>query len=127
MGRKRMTKCILLLLAVLFSWTAEAKYTQTCKVKYRKNYGWSEYYQVDVNFLCGSELNKATRTYNYSSYMTYAVIFWDKNQATVIEISSYTGCGSTVTKSCITNNLSNLEGEDQKGRIWEICTGNFCY
>jgi len=122
-----MKKIILLFLVILLTWAAEAKYTQTCKVKYRKNYGWSEYYQVDVTFLSGSELNKATRTYNYETYSTYAVIFWGKDQASVIEVSSYTGCGSTVTKNCITNKIGNLEGEDQQGRTWEICTSNFCY
>jgi hypothetical protein len=104
-----------------------AKYTQTCKAKYKANYGWSQYYTVEVTFLSGSELNKATKSWDYSSYTTYAVIFWGDGEASVIEISSYTGCGSEVTQRCITNKFSNLEGEDQQGRGWEVCVKSTCY
>lgn len=44
----------------------------------------------------GTELNRATKSYDYESYSTYAIIFWDKDEASVIKISSYTGCGSEV-------------------------------
>jgi hypothetical protein len=104
-----------------------AKYTQTCKVKYKANYGWSDYYTVDVNFLSGYELNKATKSWDYSSYSTYAVVFWGDGEASVIELSSYTGCGREVTQRCITNKYSNLEGEDQQGRGWEVCAKSRCY
>jgi len=76
--------------------------------------------------LSGSELNKATRTINYSNFSTYAVIFWDKDEASVIKISSFTNCGSVVTQKCIVNSFSNLDGEDQKGRGWQICTKTYC-
>ncbi|MBT7826143.1 MAG: hypothetical protein HN600_06070 [Bacteroidetes bacterium] len=123
-----MKKIILILLVILvYTASVNAKYTQTCKVKYKKNYGWSDYYTVNVIFMSGMELNKATRTYNYESYSTYATIFWGKDEASVIKLSSYTGCGSEVTKSCIDNKVMNLEGEDQDGRDWEICTKSYCF
>jgi len=110
----------------LFS-TAQAKYTHTCKVKYKKNYGWSEYYTVDVTFMSGTELNKETSSFDYDGFSTYAIIFWGKDEASVIKISSFTGCGTEVKQSCFTNKVSNLEGEDQQGRGWEVCTKNYCY
>lgn len=106
---------------------ADAKYTHTCGVRYKKNFGWSDYYTVDVTFMSGSELNKATKSYNYSSYSTYGIVFWNRDEATIIKISSFTGCGREVTQSCITNKYSNLDGEDQQGRGWEICTKSRCY
>jgi hypothetical protein len=77
--------------------------------------------------MSGSELNMATKTFKYDSYSTYAIIFWDKGEATVIKISSFTGCGSEVKQSCITNKVSNLVGEDQLGRTWEVCIKTYCY
>lgn len=123
-----MKRTILTFLTIfLIVWAADAKYTQTCRVKYKKNYGWSSYYTVDVTFMSGIELNRATKTYNYTSYSTYAIIFWDKGEASVIEISSYIGCGSEVKQSCISNRVTNMTGEDREGRGWEICTQNYCY
>lgn len=107
--------------------TAEAKYTKTCKVKYKTEHNWSEYYTVDVNFLSGSELNSATSSFDYEIYSTYAVVFWGSGKAAVIQISGFTGCGLEVKESCIINKLSNLEGEDQNGRDWEICTSTYCF
>jgi hypothetical protein len=122
--KKRMLAIVVLL---FFCLSTKAKYIQTCKVKYKNNYAWSDYYQVEVTFISGSELNKAVKSYEYESYSTYAVIFWDKDQVSIIKISTYTGCGSEVTQSCIANKVINLEGEDKKGRRWEICTKNLCY
>jgi hypothetical protein len=123
-----MKKIILTLLTISFLCsTTEAKYVQTCKVKYKKNYEWSDFYTVEVTFMSGTELNRAIKTYEYDSYSTYAIIFWDKDQASVIKISTYVGCGTEVTQSCISNKVTNLEGEDQKGKGWEICAKNLCY
>ena len=117
-----MTVTLLLFIPILF-----AKHTQTCKVKYRNNYSWSKYYTVDVTFLSGHELNKATKSFDYDTYNTYAVIFWDDDEASVIKVDSYTGCGTEVKQSCITNKVMNLEGEDQQGVKWELCTKSYCY
>jgi hypothetical protein len=123
-----MKKLILTLLIGFFlCGVANSKYTQTCKVKYKKNYEWSKYYTVNVTFMSGTELNQATKSYDYSSFSTYAIIFWDKDQASIIKISSYTSCGTEVSKSCISNMVTNLKGEDKQGVGWEVCTMNLCY
>lgn len=121
-------KIILTILTVLFFiGVSDAKYVQTCKVKYKRNYDWSDYYTVEVTFMSGTELNRATKTFDYDGFSTYAIIFWDKDEASVIKISSFTGCGTEVSQSCIANKVTNLEGEDQQGRTWEVCTKNYCY
>lgn len=33
-------------------------------------------YKVEVNVFSGSELNSKTRSFNYTPYSKYAVIFW---------------------------------------------------
>jgi hypothetical protein len=82
--------------------TIQAKYVQTCSVKYMTKDGWSKKYTVDVTFISGTELNEATSSFKYSSYSVYAVIFWSKEQVTVIKLSSYLSCGDNVDKNCIT-------------------------
>jgi len=77
--------------------------------------------------MTGSELNSATTSFNYSSYSTYAIIFWGEGQASVIKLSSYTGCVSEADKNCITNTYTNLKGRDQDNDDWEICVSNYCY
>ena len=56
-----------------------------------------------------------------------SVIFWGNDEASVIELSSYTLCGTKVTKNCITNTLMDLEGEDQEDRKWNICVKDICF
>ncbi len=117
----------LILIALFFSFNTHARYTKTSKLKYKTDYSWSDYYTVDVIFMSGSELNRATKTFKYDSFTTYAIIFWKNDEATIIKISSFTGCGTEVNESCIINKVTNLEGEDQNGRGWEICTGKICF
>ena len=123
-----MKKIILIIsLFLTFSSVLEAKYVQTCEVKYLSSDGWSDYYTVDVTFMTGSELNEATSSIDYSSLSTYGIVFWGDGKATIIEISSIVFCGNKATKSCITSHALNIEGESQDGRSWEICTKNYCY
>lgn len=105
----------------------QAKYVQTCDVKYMTKDGWSKKYTVDVTFISGSELNEATSSFKYSSFSVYAVIFWSKEQVTVIKLSSFLSCGDTVDKSCITNSVTDLKGKDQDDDEWKICVGDYCY
>lgn len=103
-----------------------AQHIQTCKVKYRANYGYSKYYTIDVTFLTGREINKATKSYDYDSYSKYAVIFWGENQASIIKIDNYLSCSNEFTRSCLPS-YQNITGEDQEGKKWEICTQSSCY
>lgn len=121
-------KFVLVLLAFcLLHSLASARYVQTCKAKYKRNYDWSDYYTVTVYFYKGSELNKATSSYDYDSYSVYSVIFWGDDKVTVIQLSGYFSCGTEVSIDCISRSYGNLEGEDQEGRNWEICTKQYCY
>ena len=89
---------------------------------------WSKYYDVEVTFLSGSELNTATNSFSYSSYNIYAVIFWGSNQSSVIKLTAtiYSGTVSemTISSACM---MGNLKGIDQDGDDWEICTSMICY
>jgi len=107
--------------------TVFAKYTQTCEVRYETESGWSKSYTVEVSFLTGSELNTATNTFNYSSFSTYAVVFWSQGEAAVIKLSTMLLCGSEVDKSCITNTFGDLKGTDQDGDDWKVCVSSFCF
>lgn len=108
----RILMFVFLILAANHAGAAER---ETICAKYRVEYGWSKGYQVEATILKGYELNQATRSLNYTSYSTYVIIFWDKDQASVIEMSfpylSYVG----------------QEGEDQQGRKWEIAKTSVCF
>ena len=89
--------------------------------------GWSKKYTVNVSFYSGSELNKATNSFKYSSFSVYAIIFWDNEEATVIKISSFLICSEIVDSDCITNTVGDLKGADQDGDSWKICISDYCY
>lgn len=105
---------------------ASAEYVQTSKVRYSVNHVQSQWYTVEVTFLTGMELNRATRTFGYDGFSKYAVIFWGEGQASVIKIGSMMFCSGDFSRSCLPS-FGNIEGEDQQGDAWEICTQQFCY
>ena len=67
-------------------------------------------YHVQATSASGADLNQATHTFNYNALGHYIVIFWDQNQATVIEMQGIF-VGPTPFAS---------SGIDQEGRAWEI-------
>lgn len=105
----------------------EGKCRRTAKVKYQAEYGWSKLYTVEVIFMTGYELNTSTRTFNYSAYSIYAIIFWAQNEATVIKLNTILLCGSEVDCDCIDNSIVDLQGYDQDGDKWNICLSSFCF
>ena len=113
-------------MALFLSFTVEAKYTQTCVTRYMTQEGWSKKYTVDVTFISGSELNDATSSFKYSSFSFYALIFWGEGQASVIKLSTFLSCGTTVDKNCITNAIGDLKGKDQDDDEWKICVSDYC-
>jgi hypothetical protein len=106
---------------------AEAKYTQTCSVRYMTQDGWSNKYSVDVTFVSGSELNKATSSFKYSSFSVYAVIFWREDQVSVIKLSTFLHCGIEVDKDCITTTIGDLRGKDQDNDKWRISVSDYSF
>jgi hypothetical protein len=118
-------KKILLGLLLVLSLTSTAKFRQRVNIKYQKEYGWSKYYTVEATFMMGYELNMATRSYDYSSYNMYAVVFWGGGQATIVKLN-YITCGYEATPSCISG-YYELNGTDQDGDKWYFCLTQYCY
>lgn len=118
-----------LLMLVLFlglSSPAEAHLRKPAQVRYATKEGPSDWYRVEVNFLTGRELGKATgKPFTYSMFKNYAVIFWGPNQATVIELSTFMFCSGDFHQGCLPL-FGRLEGNDQDGDQWEMCTGIVC-
>ncbi|WP_156812294.1 hypothetical protein [Legionella tunisiensis] len=83
--------------------------------KYRTSSGWSDVYKVEATITKGSELNQATSSFNYQSFDTYVVIFWDRDEASVIQMDS-----PFVT-------YTEQTGYDQQGREWRIGKGSVCF
>lgn len=83
--------------------------------KYRTTNGWSKGYRVEATIAKGSELNQATKTFNYSGLSTYVVIFWNKDEASIIEMDLPW--------------LSPIaqEGKDLRGVKWEIAKTSICF
>ena len=77
--------------------------------------------------MTGYELNTATRTFNYSAYSVYGIIFWAQNEATVIKLNTALLCVSEVDCYCIDNSIVDLQGYDQDGDKWNICLSSFCF
>lgn len=111
---KKLKFFIAILLAVGFA-TALATSRQKVCAKYWTENGWSKGYEVETTLIKGSELNRVTRSYSHNSTSTYAVIFWAKDQASVIELS-----WSQVS-------FAGTDGQDQQGRKWELSTRSYCY
>lgn len=91
--------------------------------KYQTNYSWSQDYQVQAQIYSGRELNEATgNPYfgKYDMFSHYAVIWWDKGQASIIEINDIYYKGAM---------LFNTNGVDQNGRQWQLSDNNYgvCY
>lgn len=120
-------KNLIVLFLFLYSNLCDAKYTQTCTVKYKTKNEWSKSYNVSVNFLTGYELNQAVGGFNYESYSIYAVIFWGQGQASVIKLNGFFACGLEVSQSCIVPSLTDYKGKDQDGDEWNICVSAYCY
>jgi hypothetical protein len=120
-----MKKLILIMLLAL-GLSAEAKFTESLSIKYQTQRGWSKYYDVDVTFMTGYELNQATRSNDYSMYQTYGIVWWGSGQCTIIKLSIITSCGYYTTHQCLSA-YYYLEGFDQDGDRWYICKSNVCY
>lgn len=123
-----MRKLIYALLALfaLVPTVAQSRLTETAKVRYETQDGTSDWYSTDVTFLTGRELNQATTSFHYNILKEYAVVFWSKGQASVIQIDEPVMiCGLKFDDKCLPI-LGRLSGDDQESRHWEICTALYC-
>ena len=108
---------------LVFCHSAIASYREACTVKYQTQNGWSSDYKVQCNYITGAELNNATSTFGYQAFSTYAVIFWDQNQASVLRLNGIFICGTEASNGCAISYIPII-GIDQQGRTWKVCGQN---
>ena len=117
---------LLLIVAASITTPAFARVTTPAKVRYETSTGRSKWYSVDVHLFTGSELAQATGKWTrFSSFKKYAVVFWGDDRATIIEVSTILFCGTEFSQSCMPM-LGRINGKDQDGDQWEVCTAMFC-
>lgn len=118
-----MKKLLLLIGGLILASQASAYEVKKVCAKYQTNHTWSKSYQVQANIYSGQELNEATgNPYmgKYSMFDYYAVIWWDRGQASVIKLGGiYVPGGMMLYQN----------GTDQNGRGWQLSDNNigFCY
>lgn len=118
-GIKHMKSLILLIALFLISPLSFAAEKHDACVKYRKDYGWSKGYSVVATVISGSELNTAVGSLSrFESFATYAVVFWDKGQASIFKLPLSFGQLPIIEQ----------EVEDQDGKKWKIKENHgLCY
>jgi hypothetical protein len=99
------------------SYSNNNAHRQNVCVKYKKRHGWSKGYKVQGTIIKGSELSRKTGSYKYNSYSTYVVVFWDNDEASVLELDYYYGSISGV----------GVSAKDQRNRPWEVSSSSICY
>jgi hypothetical protein len=60
-----------------------------CKVSYETEYGWSREVVVEVEFLTGRQLNRATRSYTYDIYANYALIWFSQDDVAILKCEEF--------------------------------------
>lgn len=98
-------------LFILFSLQASSALAHEVTDVCAEYLGTGKKYKVEANIFTGSELNSKTHSLDYNWLSKYVVIFWGKDQATVIELDSPFGV-----------NVFGVEGKDQQGYRWSIST-----
>lgn len=103
------------MLLFFITFVAHASEKMSVCAKYRTEAGWSKNYQVEATIIKGTELIRTTGSLDYNSLATYVVIFWDKDQASFIELS-----WPFLT-------VMGQEGTDRRGVKWEITKSHICF
>jgi hypothetical protein len=89
-----MRKSLLIALLIFyFDLASSATVRRVCNVQYATSYGWSQVYTMQVEFMTGTELNNATRSYNYDSYKKYCLLWFSNGGVAINEIGDYFLCG----------------------------------
>lgn len=105
---------------------AQARIEIPAKVRYATSRGPSEWHSMQVQFVTGGELNRATRSIDYDALGHYALIWFGEGQVAIIKIQeTLFGCSREFSVECLPR-IGNMNGPDQQGRLWEICTGRLC-
>ena len=122
-----MKKILIAFSLVLISVYASADIRRLCKVKYETQDGWSKEYTVEVQFLTGSELIKKTDSYKYSSFKNYCLIWFDKDEVAILEITTFLlSVGDEfdhedfLAAFDLKYSIDCKQANDEKGRKWEV-------
>ena len=114
------TRLLLALLAptAIFSTAIAAEREEVC-VKYEREHGWSKGYAVLGTVISGSDMNsKVGSLSRFKSFSTYVVVFWDDDQATILELPALSMGSLPIFESQV---------RDQQGRLWKLKQGHsFC-
>jgi hypothetical protein len=84
-----MKKKLWFVLLIIFPFTLQAYISRICKVSYETRDGWSSEYLMEVNFLTGRELNKATKSFDYSSFSNYVLLWFDEGEVAILELDDF--------------------------------------
>lgn len=77
---------IIFVILISISLYANASVRRIVKVSYETQYGYSDPYIMEVTFLTGQELNKATKTYDYAMFDNYALIWFKEDEVAILKI-----------------------------------------
>jgi hypothetical protein len=105
---------VLAALLAMFSTSATASERAQVCARYQTEAGWSDSYKVEATITKGSDLNRATSSFDYNAFATYVVIFWSRDEVSVIEMD-----WPYVT-------YMDSDGKDQRGRKWQVRKGSIC-
>lgn len=84
-----MKKLLLIFLLLSITFSSYSNIRRICNVQYKTEDGWSKYYKMEVQFVTGSELNKMTTSYKYSTYLNYCLLWFEKGEVAILEITDY--------------------------------------
>jgi hypothetical protein len=123
---------LILAFAIVAAAPTYARVDRICKVAYQTEAGWSDEYKVEVTFVTGRELNKATKSFEYSTFSPYALIWFDQDEVAILEIDSLIlGLGSEFDADDF-RKLFRLFGScdakqvnDRANRVWRITGKTF--
>lgn len=90
----RLKSLFIIVIACFFTATTHGKHQAEMMVAYETRAGMSKWYQLNVSFASGQELNKATGTFNYDFISNYALIFFDQDNVAILKINSPLSMGA---------------------------------
>ena len=126
MKRKLPVLALLTVVFLMIPFKGSSECKKVVKAKYQEETGWSQFQKVEMSFMSGQELNRRRGKFEYDSRSVYAVIFWKRDQGTVIDLNTSLECGTTVKCRCVEGIGGDLEGTDQNGMEWRVCVKDHC-
>lgn len=117
---------LILLLLLILTTSAHAAVRRICAVSYQAEYGWSKEYQMEVTFIKGSELNQNTHSWQYSPYSNYALVWFDKGEVAILELTDFVFGWSEFTNETfrtlysISDTANFVQVNSAHPRYWKI-------